>query len=98
MYDVTTTYQILDLLIYCAAHIFSYRRFETTYRLHLEDTTDRLFQDVGNYQCTPRDIPEERKSHLNLGESLKSRVACFSVHTNFVYDKVHCRYHTSDSA
>jgi len=46
MYDVTTVYQILDLLIYCVARIFSYRRFDTTYRFHLacltlEDTTDR---------------------------------------------------------
>ena len=31
----------------------------------LEDGTDRLSRNVGNYQSTPRNIPKERISHLH---------------------------------
>jgi len=40
--------------------------------LTLEDGTDRLFRNVGNYQSTLHNIAEERRSHLDSGGGLKS--------------------------
>jgi hypothetical protein len=37
----------------------------------LEDRTDRLFRNVGNYQYTLRNIPEERMHNLCSGGRLK---------------------------
>ena len=60
------------------------RRFGTIYRSHLqgssslltlENGTDRLSRNVGNYQSTLRKIAEELTSHLCRGGSLKSRTA-----------------------
>jgi hypothetical protein len=39
----------------------------------LEDGTNTLSRNVDNYQSTLRSIPEERRSHLHRGGSLKSR-------------------------
>lgn len=50
----------------------SYRCFRTTY-LSLEDGTVRFSRNIGNYQKTPHNIPEERSSNLQRGGSLKSR-------------------------
>jgi hypothetical protein len=57
----------------------SYRRFGATYRSHiqgssliLEDWTNMLLRNIGNYQSTLRNIPEERRSHLHRGGNLKS--------------------------
>jgi hypothetical protein len=38
-----------------------------------ENGTDRLSRNVGNYQATLRNIPEERSSHINSDGRLKSR-------------------------
>jgi len=58
-----------------------YRRFGTNFRHHLqessiprrtlEDVIDTLSRNVGNYQSTLRNTPEERRFHLHLGRSLK---------------------------
>jgi hypothetical protein len=40
--------------------------------LTLEDGTDRFSPNVGNYQSTLRNIPEDLRPHLHRGESLKS--------------------------
>jgi hypothetical protein len=45
--------------------------------LTLEDGINRLSRNVGNYQSTLRNIPDERWSHLHRAWSLKSR--CRSV-------------------
>ena len=37
-----------------------------------EDGNDRLPQNVGNNESTLHNIPEERRSHLHCGRSLKS--------------------------
>jgi hypothetical protein len=37
---------------------------------------------VANYQSTPRNISEERISHLHLGGSLKSRILSTLQHIN----------------
>jgi hypothetical protein len=51
--------------------------------LTLEDGTDRLFRNVDNYQSSLSNTPEERRSCLHRGGSLKSRkVGCFAVHKN----------------
>ena len=42
--------------------------------LILEDGTDRFSQHVGNYHSTLSNIPEERRSHLYRGASLKWRI------------------------
>jgi len=42
-------------------------------RLILEDGADRLSRNVGNYQSALRNIPEERRSHISGGGSLKAR-------------------------
>jgi hypothetical protein len=42
--------------------------------LILEDGTDRLSRNVGNYQFMLRNIPEDPRSHLHDGGSLKSRI------------------------
>ena len=42
-------------------------------QLTLEDGTDRLYRNVGNYQSKLRNNPEERRSHWHIGRSLKSR-------------------------
>jgi hypothetical protein len=39
----------------------------------LEDGADILSRNIGNHQSTLRNIPEERRSHLQHGGSLKSR-------------------------
>jgi len=39
----------------------------------LEEGNDTLFRNVGNYQSTLRNIPEERRSHSHRGGSLQSR-------------------------
>jgi hypothetical protein len=66
---------VFALLGYCAAFIIGYRRFGTGYRSHphgssliLEDGTDTLSQNVGNYQSTLRNIPEEqrRQEYIDL--------------------------------
>ena len=53
--------------------VFSYRSFWTTYLPHLqgssnprslENGTNRLSRNFGNYQSTLRNIPEGRESHL----------------------------------
>jgi len=53
--------------------VVSYQRFGTTYRSHLQgsssqtplkDGTNTLSRNVGNYQPTLRNIPEERRCHL----------------------------------
>jgi hypothetical protein len=41
--------------------------------LTLEDETDRLSRNDADYQYTLRNSPEEQKSHLHRGGSLKSR-------------------------
>jgi len=38
-----------------------------------EDGTDRFSRNIGNYQFTQRNIPEERRSLLHGELSLKSR-------------------------
>jgi hypothetical protein len=38
-----------------------------------EDGADRLSRNVGNYQSTLRNIPEERRFRVRRGGSLKSR-------------------------
>jgi hypothetical protein len=59
-----------------------YRRFGSTHRCHLlgpnswdfmtlEDGTDRLSRNVANYRSTLRNIPEERRFHLQRSGSLK---------------------------
>jgi hypothetical protein len=40
----------------------------------LEDETDSLSQNVGDYQSTLRNIPEERRPHLRRGGGLISRL------------------------
>ena len=42
----------------------------------LQDGTDMLFRNVGSYQLTLRNIPEEWIPQLHRGESLKSRIFC----------------------
>ena len=64
--------------------VVSYRRFGTTYRSLLQGSnslhvwTDELSRNVGNYQFTLRNIPEELISHLNRGGSLKSYLGATS--------------------
>jgi len=41
--------------------------------LTLEEETDNLPRNVSKYKPTLRNIPQERTSHLDRGESLKSR-------------------------
>jgi hypothetical protein len=80
--------EIFTLLICYAAYICSYRRFGTIYQSHFKGQAvflDCLTLQMGpvvcpetsvtNYQSTLRNIPEERRSHLHRGESLKSREA-----------------------
>jgi hypothetical protein len=58
--------EIFPLLGCHAAYIGSYRRFGTicwSICLALEDGTDRLSRNVGNYQSGLRDFPEELLSH-----------------------------------
>jgi hypothetical protein len=58
----------------------SYWRFGATYRVLSyeildstpKDGTDRMSQNVGNDQYTPRNIPEEQRSHVHISESPKS--------------------------
>jgi len=38
----------------------------------LQDGTDRLSRNVANYQPTLRNIPEDRRAHLQRGGSVKS--------------------------
>ena len=38
----------------------------------IEDGTDRVSRNVGNYQSTLRNIQEEQRSHFHCGGSLKS--------------------------
>jgi len=47
-----------------------YRCFGTSYLSHLQESSSPV--NVGNYQSTLRNIPEERRSHLHRGGSLKS--------------------------
>jgi hypothetical protein len=88
--------------------VISYRRFGTTYRFHLqrsskprflldylthEDGSDRLSRNVGNYQSTLRNIPEERRSDMNLhytqktntGERTASSVAMLQLIQRFSF-------------
>jgi hypothetical protein len=41
--------------------------------LTIEAGTDTFSRNVGNYQSTPHNIPEERKHYLYSGGNLKSR-------------------------
>ena len=75
--------------------VVRYRRFGATYRsylqqsssttlpnhecLTLEEGTFRLCRNVDNYQSTLRQIPEERRSHLNCGGHLKPRELLFNL-------------------
>ena len=69
------------ILLECySAWIVSHKCFGTTCRprlewsiLTLEDGTDRSFVNVGEYQSTLCNIPEERRSHLYRDRRLKPR-------------------------
>jgi hypothetical protein len=50
--------------------------------LTLKDGIDSLSRNVGNYQSTLRNIPEERRSHLHSGGSLKARTNYFRFCSN----------------
>jgi hypothetical protein len=41
--------------------------------LTLEDGTDKLSRNIGDYQSTLHNIPEEQRFNLHGGGSLKSR-------------------------
>ena len=66
-----------------------YRRFGTSYRSHLQGTACPLKMgpigcpetSVNNYGSTLRNIPEERRSHLHRGSSVKSLTVSFSIST-----------------
>jgi hypothetical protein len=47
--------------------VIVYRRFGTTYRSHFTGQESEY-----NYHTTPRNIPEERRSHQHHGGSVKS--------------------------
>ena len=77
--------QLLILEIYAPFQISlrvkwsnSHRRFGTTCRSRLSNS-----QTV--YLSTQRNIPEERRSHLHRGRSLKSRVFISALQTVFVF-------------
>ena len=44
-------------------------------RWFLEDGADRLSRNVGNYQSALGNIPDERRSHISGGGSLKARTS-----------------------
>jgi hypothetical protein len=54
--------------------------------LTLENESDRLPRNGGNYQSTLHNIPEELRSHLHHGQSLKS---CIVNDNEKVKDFVH---------
>lgn len=59
------------LLMVCSEHcvLLFHVRFPVCVvnsSLTLQDETDRLSRNVGNYQYTLRNIPEERRSHILL--------------------------------
>ena len=67
--------------------VISYRRFETTYRSHFQRPSpragaDRLPRNVGNCHSIVRETPGEGRSHLQGGESMKSRKTMFLVLTS----------------
>jgi hypothetical protein len=55
----------------------------------LDYGTDRLCRNVGNYQSTLRNIPEERRSYLHRSGSLKSRTATELLSTNGQLEMMH---------
>jgi len=63
--------QTLFCVGYGAAHI-SIHLPTVRYKLLIPPSTYRLSRNVGNYQYTMRNAPEERTPHLNRGGSLKS--------------------------
>jgi hypothetical protein len=60
-------------------YVVSYLRFGTTYQTHLQGQALKIGQigcpetSVNNYLSSLRNIPEERRSHLYHGGSLKSQ-------------------------
>jgi hypothetical protein len=58
-------------------------RRNSTWIAWIVDGTDRLYRNVSNYQSTPRNIPEERRSHLQPGGSLNLlnlvRILCHKI-------------------
>ena len=65
------TSQMREDLIYIAAETWSHAV------KCLEDGTNGLFRNVGKYQFTLSNIPEERKSHLHRSGNLKSESHLF---------------------
>ena len=59
----------VDWQLYTEVSVISSRVLDC---LNLHDGTDRLSRNV-NHQSTVRNIPEERRAHLDRGGSLKSR-------------------------
>ena len=56
--------------------------------LALEDGNDRLYRNVGNYQCTLRNISEELRSYVHCGRSLNSSTFLLTFLTSLTsYDK-----------
>jgi hypothetical protein len=85
--------EICPLLVYYAAlsgsSVPTFRDFLT-----LENGTDKLSRNVGTELPTLRNIPEERRSHLHGGGSLKSYRkdgAFIILSLNTLYDSAH--YH-----
>jgi len=83
--------------------VISYRRFETTYRSHLQSQESTTFlpskmgpigypeTSVRNYHYLLYNGPEESSSHLLRGGSLKSRTVPYPVCGCFVVQKQFCR-------
>jgi len=55
--------------------------------LYPEDGTDRLYRNVGNCYCSPRNYPEERSSHLLRCGSLQYTCAGVAEHRPTVYTR-----------
>ena len=64
--------------------------------LTLEDIPDMLSRNVGTYQSTPPNIPEERRSHIHGGGSLKPRMPTSSLKL-LVFTKYLLGWHSSAS-
>jgi hypothetical protein len=88
----TAFYFVCDIVIYRVSQksLCTYRgRFWESHLqgssspLTLEDGTDRLSRNVGNYESTLRNIPEERRSPLHRGGNLKSRVVQVGCRSNW---------------
>jgi hypothetical protein len=74
---VTTKWDLRSSGILRSAHWQLVKQYRNNACLTLEDGTDRLSRNVTNHQYRLCKTPEERRSHLHRGTSLKSRFNLF---------------------